>query len=205
MRPVAARTDIGSHMRELRLATGISLRRAAELSGWNKSHLSRVECGSTTPSLPLIEWYDGQFGAGNSLIVLFHELADGKRFHGVAGSPDDHDPRDACTLVAETMPDGTLVRPGAVLRKTWTLRNTGPVNWRGRWLTRQGVPARESWLRCPTRVPVPDTGPGGEALIELHLTTPHRPGACVAHFALTDLHGRPYPANRLRCSLYVAG
>lgn len=190
-------------MRELRQSTGISLRRAAELSGWNKSHLSRVECGSTKPSLPLIEWYDGQFGAGNALIVLFRE-GDG-RTPPVTGTPSDHDPRDACALVAETMPDGTLVRPGALLRKTWTLRNTGPVNWRGRWITRQGMPERASWLRCPTRVPVPDIGPGGEALIELDLTTPHRPGVCVAYFALTDLDGRLYLADPLRCSLYVAG
>ncbi|HEX4721386.1 MAG TPA: NBR1-Ig-like domain-containing protein [Pseudonocardiaceae bacterium] len=192
-------------MRELRQSTGISLRRTAELSGWNKSHLSRVECGSTKPSLPLIEWYDGQFGAGNTLIVRFRELADSGPIDQVTGTPNDHDPRDACALVAETVPDGTLVRPGALVRKTWTLRNTGPVNWRGRWLSRLGMPERASWLRCPTRVPVPDIGPGGEALIELDVTTPHRPGACVAYFTLTDLDGRPYLPESLRCSLYVAG
>lgn len=192
-------------MRELRQSTGISLRRAAELSGWNKSHLSRVECGSTKPSLPLIEWYDGQFGAGNALIGRFRELTGTGRTDRMAGLPGDHDWRDACALVAETVADGTLVRPGVLLRKTWTLRNTGPVNWRGRWVTRQDVPSTAGWLRCPTRVPVPDTGPGGEALIELDLTAPRRPGACVARFALTDLHGRPYLAAPLRCSLYVAG
>lgn len=191
-------------MREIRQSAGISLRRAAELSGWNKSHLSRVECGSTKPTLPLVEWYDGQFGAGNALIVRYRELAAAAVAPRI-GTPGDHDPRDRCALVAETLPDGTLVRPGVVVRKTWTLRNTGQVNWRGRWLSRQGVPERASWLRCPARVPVPDIGPGGEALIELDLTTPHRPGACVAHFALTDVHGRPYLPNALHCSLYVAG
>lgn len=200
-----ARVDIGSQMRELRQSTGISLRRAAELSGWNKNHLSRVECGSTKPSLPLIEWYDGQFGAGNALIVRYRELAGAARIDRATGIPGDHDPRDSCALVAETLPDGTLVRPGVLLRKTWTLRNTGPVNWRGRWLTRQDVPSTAGWLRCPTRVPVPDTGLGGEALIELDLTTPHRVGACVATFALTDRYGRPYLSQSWRCGLYVAG
>jgi hypothetical protein len=118
----------------------------------------------------------------------------------------DHDLRDACALVAETIPDGTLVRPMALVRKTWTLRNTGRVNWRGRWLTRQDpIPEQADRLHCPTRVPVPDSGPGGEALIELDLTTPRRAGACVAHFALTDLHGRPYLPVSLHCMLYVAG
>src|SRR5215472_8583086 len=92
------RVDVGSQMRELRLSTGISLRRAAELSGWNKSHLSRVECGSTKPSLPLIEWYDGQFGAGNALIVRYRELAGGGRIDRVPGVPGDHDDRDTCAL-----------------------------------------------------------------------------------------------------------
>jgi hypothetical protein len=175
-------------MRELRRSAGISLRRAAELSGWNKSHLggmggemdlSRVESGSTKPSLPLIEWYDDQFGAAN--------------------------PKDTCALVAQTMPDGTLVRPDHVVRKTWTLRNTGPVPWRDRWLTRQHSP--NVALRCPTRVPVPDTGSGGVALIELDVTTPRSSGPCVAYFRLTDVAGRLYfpdPAvPPLRCSLYV--
>jgi hypothetical protein len=40
-------------------------------------------------------------------------------------APLDHDPRDAWALVAQTMPDGTPVRPDHVVRKTWVLRNTG--------------------------------------------------------------------------------
>jgi hypothetical protein len=166
-------------MREIRQATGISLRHAAELSCWHKNHLggmvgemylSRVESGSTN-----------------------------------GPTPPDHDPRDTCALVAQTMPDGTLVRPDHVVRKTWTLRNTGPVPWRDRWLTKQHTP--NVALRCPTRVPVPDTGSGGVALIELDVTTPRSGGPCVAYFRLTDVVGRLYfpdPAvPPLRCSLYV--
>jgi hypothetical protein len=202
-------------MRDLRQTGGISLRRAATLSGWNKSHLSRVENGSVKPSLRLVEWYDTQFGDGDTLVGQYRELDDGQPFGNgrVTRPPDgsvpaDHDPRDDCALVAETVPDGTLVRPGTVLRKTWTLRNTGSVNWRGRWLTRQVAPDAPGRLRCPTRVPVPDIGPGGEALIELDVTTPNSVGACVAYFTLTDVDGRPYfpdPAiHPLHCSLYVS-
>src|SRR5882724_602153 len=166
MRPAQACAAIGCRMREVRQSTGISLRRAAELSGWHKSHLggmagvmrlSMVESGSTKPGLP---------------------------------APLDHDQRDTCALVAQTMPDGTLVRPDHVVRKTWTLRNTGPVPWRNRWLSRQDTPTIA--LRCPTRVPVPDTGSGGVALIELDVTAPSDSGPCVAYFRLTDVAGRLY-------------
>jgi hypothetical protein len=203
-------------MREIRQSGGISLRRAAILSGRNKSHLSRVENGLVKPSLHLVEWYDAQFGDGNSLVGQYRDLDDPAPVAGTGDTrppdgsvPADHDTRDGCALVAETMPDGTVVRPGTVLRKTWTLRNTGSVNWRGRWLTRQHTDTAEPGrLRCPTRVPVPDIGPGGEALIELDVTTPNHVGTCVAYFMLTDVDGRPYfpdPAIQpLHCSLYVS-
>ena len=188
MRLAQARAHIGCRMREVRHSIGISLRRAAQLSGWNKSQLSSAESGSTMPILPLAEWYDDQFGA-DELTAL----------------PPDHHPMDTCALVAQTVPDRTLVRPDHVVRKTWTLRNTGPVPWRNRWLTRQDTP--NPALRCPTRVPVPDTGSGGVALIELDVTAPKNSGPCVAYFRLTDVAGRLYfpdPAvPPLRCSLYV--
>jgi hypothetical protein len=170
-------------MREVRQSIGISRHRAAHLSGWHKIHPSSVESDSTMPTPPLAQWYDDQFG----------EL------------PPDHHPMDTCALVAQTVPDRTLVRPDHVVRKTWTLRNTGPVPWRNRWLTRQDTP--NAALRCPTRVPVPDTGSGGVALIELDVTAPKDSGPCIAYFRLTDVAGRwyfPDPAvPPLHCSLYV--
>lgn len=220
MRPAQACAPIGCRMRELRQSTGISLRRAAELSGWNKTHLSRVESGSTKPSLPLVEWYDDQFGADHELIVRYREHSEPVRAEGDRGParalpadgrlPPDQRPRDTFALVAQTVPDRTLVRPDHVLRKTWTLRNTGPVPWRDRWLTRQVTSGGAGWekaLRCPTRVPVPDTGSGGVALIELDVITPKCGGPSVAYFRITDVSGRLYfpdPAvPPLRCSLYV--
>lgn len=181
------------------------------MSGWHKSHLSRVESGSTKPSPSLVQWYDDQFGAGQELIARYREHSVPARAErplvppASESAPLDHDPRDTCALVAQTMPDGTLVRPDHVVRKTWTLRNTGPVPWRNRWLSRQDTPNVAP--RCPTRVPVPDTGSGGVALIELDVTAPRNSGPCVAYFRLTDVAGRLYfpdPAvPPLRCSLYV--
>jgi hypothetical protein len=157
--------------------------------------------------------YDDQLDADQDLIVRYREHSEPVQDRGLAEAPPagggpmppDHDPRDTCALVAETAPDGTLVRPDHVVRKTWTLRNTGPVPWRDRWLTRQNTPNLA--LRCPTRVPVPDTGSGGVALIELDVTTPKSSGPCVAYFRLTDVAGRLYfpdPAiPPLRCGWYV--
>jgi transcriptional regulator with XRE-family HTH domain len=211
MRAAQARTLIGARMRELRTSGGLSLGRTAELSGWNKSHLSRVESGATRPSLQLIEWYDRQFGAGDVLVHQFQMVTESVRvdrdrslrdarevpaqrvtFAAGGSVPADHHECDDCQLVAETVPDGTLLAPGAVVHKTWTLRNAGSVDWTGRWLTRQGTPGLPGWIRCASRLAVPDVGPGGEVTVGVDMTMPGYTGACIAYFKLTDAEGRPY-------------
>lgn len=226
MRAAQARALIGARMRELRVSGGLSLSRVAELSGWTKSHLSRVESGATKPSLPLIEWYDRQFGAADALVRQFHTLTDSVRldrertlrdsrlaprpelvFAAGGSVPADHDERDECLLVAETVPDGSRLRPDETVRKTWTLRNAGATAWLDRWLTRQGSPGVPGWVRCVPRIPVPPTVPGADVIIAVEMTMPRYTGACVAYFKLTDAAGRPYfPDTHIRplhASFYV--
>lgn len=227
MRAAQARTLIGARMRELRTCSGLSLSRTAELSGWNKSHLSRVESGATRPSLQLIEWYDTQFGANDVLVQQFRMATESVRADRdrtlrdarqapplraafVAGGsvPVDHHALDDCALVGETVPDGSLLRPGETVHKTWTLRNDGPVYWTDRFLTRQGGPGLPGWVRCESRIAVPDVAPGGEVTVGVDMTMPDYTGACIAYFKLTDAEGRPYfpdPEVRpLHASFYVS-
>lgn len=228
MRSAQAKMIIGRLMRELREARGVSLVRSAETSGWSKGHLSRVERGITKPSLPLVRWYDGAFGAGDALVRQFLQLEEATREdrrlslqHARAGGglpvpsaaggavPSDFDPRDLCLLVAETVPDGTVVQVGAGFVKTWTVHNRGPAPWVGRWLTRQGAPGVPGWLDSPRRVLVPDTEPGQQVTIAVTMRASSWPGSSVAYFKMTDATGRLYfPATTtapLYCSVNVTG
>jgi transcriptional regulator with XRE-family HTH domain len=229
MRAAQARLVLGSRMRELREDAGMSLRRSAQESGWDKAYLSRVERGATRASMLLVEWYDTTFGADRVLVRQFLELNEAVREeHALAlrdtryGSPGknasrwmaaggpvpaDYDPRDMSLFVCETVPDGSLFGPSQRFDKSWTVRNAGPMHWRQRWLTRQGTAGVPGWLHSPKCVPVPDTGPGAEATIVVAMRTPQWSGACVAYFKITDAAGRPYfPTSRtgpLYCTIYV--
>lgn len=209
MRAAQARQVLGSRMRELREAAGMPLSRAAELSGWDKGHLSRVERGHTKPSRQLIEWYDASFGAGTALVVQLLELDAAVRADRdmslrdmrlrpdvpicLGGSvPVDHHPDDRAELVRETVPDGTVVPRSASFEKTWDIRNSGTRSWRDRWLTRQGAPGVAGWLRSPARVRLPDADPGEVVTVSMMLTAPAQVGSSTAYFKITDEAGRLY-------------
>jgi len=212
----------------------MTLRGAAQLSGWDKGHLSRVERGLTKPGDDLVAWYDERFGAHQALVRQFAELEaavrsdrrltrrDERRRAGrgatgppavpepveaAGGSvPADFDPGDRSVLVSETVPDGTIVEPGSTFTKTWTVRNAGTADWRGRWLTRQGDPGVPGWLASPRRVPVPDTAAGGHATVSVELTSPRLAGSFTAYFKMTDGDGRPYFPERaipVHCTVCV--
>jgi transcriptional regulator with XRE-family HTH domain len=227
MRAAQAREVIGSRMRELRESAETSLSRAADRSGWGKGHLSRVERGLTKPSRSLVEWYDAAFGARQALLGQFldleaavrvgretslrdarlHRAGGTTRYPTVAGGsvPLDHDPADCCLLMAEDPPDGVVVPVGRAFDKSWTVRNAGPVPWRGRWLTRQGPPGVAGWLQSPIRVQLDEVDPGADALIRIRLRAPHVEAACTAYFKITDAMGRLYfPASQslpLHCTI----
>lgn len=222
MRPAQVKVIVGRLMRELRESSGASLACSAQRSGWSKGHLSRVERGMTRPSLALVRWYDVAFGAGDALVQQFITLEDAAREDrsrtlgfacerakartSAGGSvPADFDARDLCLLVAETVPDGTPTRPCSGFKKTWTVRNGGPVTWTGRWLTRQGSPGVPGWLQSPKRVPVPDAAPGEDVVIAVPLRTSAWIGATIAYFKMTDEAEHPYfpDGHPLYCTVQV--
>jgi transcriptional regulator with XRE-family HTH domain len=201
-----AQATIGRRMREVRDAAGITLRTAAARSGWDKGHLSRVERGLVKPSRQLVAWYDEAYGVCGGLVHQFAELEESVRLDrarslrdrreaarpGPGGSvPEDYDPRDRSLLHTENVPDGSLMAPGEVFEKAWTLHNDGPVAWTGRWLSRQAGTG-PGWLRSERRVQVPDTPAGGLVTIHMAFTSPAAAGSSIAYFKMTDGDGRPY-------------
>jgi transcriptional regulator with XRE-family HTH domain len=224
---------LGARMRELRQAMEVTLGEAAQASGWGKSHLSRVERGLSKPSRSLVGWYDVAFCAGATLLHQLADLEEAVRadrevsrsdrrnsrrrgaylepcaaawsFVNGGSVPADYDARDSSVLVAETIPDGTIMCAGEKFAKTWTVRNAGPLPWRQRWLTRQGRPGVPGWLRSPLRVEVGDAAPGADVVITVKMTCPVGAGSSAAYFKITDGQGRPYfpTAEPLHCMVTV--
>jgi len=100
-------------------------------------------------------------------------------------------PCDDSRFVADvTIPDGTTVRAGQEFVKTWEIQNTGLVPWQGRFMQRQGVMSGQGLCTSASRVPVPATMPGQDAMITVTFTAPSLPGSCRVDWKMTDRDGR---------------
>lgn len=85
---------------------------------------------------------------------------------------------DGCTpgLVYEsdvTIPDGTVLRPGAAFTKTWSVRNAGGCAWGEGFALRQ---VGGDDMRAAAAVPVAPAAPGETAEVSARLTAPDAPG-----------------------------
>jgi transcriptional regulator with XRE-family HTH domain len=198
-------------MRELRQGAGVPITALAEASGWAKSTLSRVEIGKDAPGLELVEYYDRRFGGDGLLLSLYAELLFERREiqhrrrasrRPLAGSARDPaadegeahlvgDGRDRSEFVADvTIPDGTVLKPGAEFVKVWEIRNVGEVAWRGRSLTRLGAIVGAALPYSPPRVPIPDTEPGQSVRIAVPMRSQRAEGTAEIHWKMTDECGR---------------
>jgi hypothetical protein len=102
-------------------------------------------------------------------------------------------PCDDSRFVADvTIPDGTTVRAGQKFVKIWEIQNDGLVPWRGRFEQRQGILSGQGLCGSLSRVPVPTTMPGQDALISVTFTAPNLPGSCRVDWKMTDENGRLY-------------
>ncbi|MFC6087385.1 NBR1-Ig-like domain-containing protein [Sphaerisporangium aureirubrum] len=101
-------------------------------------------------------------------------------------------PGDSSAFVRDvTYPDGSTVAVGQRFAKTWEIRNTGAVSWRGRYLTRQGT-NDPGLCALPAMTPIPDTRPGQTAQITVMITAPSLPGSCRVDWKMTDVNGQHY-------------
>lgn len=92
-----------------------------------------------------------------------------------------------------TFPDGTTVFPGAVLRKTWRIRNDGNEAWpEGVALVSAGGDDLLSHV-SESSIPVPPVvSAGDEFEISVQLTVPDAAGRYVAYFRLCTAEGSAF-------------
>ena len=85
-----------------------------------------------------------------------------------------------------TIPDGTVVAPGATLDKQWRVRNSGTCNWDERYHLRlvDGDP-----LGAEEEVPLYPARAGAEAIIRMVFTAPQKPGTYISTWQAVDPQG----------------
>jgi transcriptional regulator with XRE-family HTH domain len=190
--PRQPKTLLGWTMQKLRMVHGDSVRTVASGFGCSASHISRVERGDTKPSRALVQFYEEKFEADGLLVSLFEVAAhanEQKRRRSRTGKQPKAIPGDATAFVDETVPQGTLFKPGEVFTKVWRIRNCGTVHWRGRRLERQGPLTGPGLITSPKYIDVPDTQPGAVVEIETLLKAPTYDATSIAYFKMVDQDG----------------
>ena len=190
--PRQPKTVLGWTMQKLRLVHGATVRATAGEFGCSPSHISRVERGDTKPSRSLVLFYEEKFEADGLLLSLF-EVAEHaneqKRQRGRRGKLKRAIEGDATAFVDDTVPQGTLFKPGEMFAKTWRIRNCGTVPWHGRRLERQGPLTGPGLITSPKYVDIPDSEPGEIAEITVPLKAPGYDCTSIAYFKMVDEEG----------------
>jgi transcriptional regulator with XRE-family HTH domain len=180
-------------MQKLRLVNGWTGKQVAEGFGCSASHISRVEQGAK-PSRELVQFYEETFEAEGLLLSLFEvaEHAPEQERRRAGG----HRPRlkraipgDASTFVGDTIPHGSLMEPGQMFEKTWRIKNSGTVAWKGRRLERQGPLTGPGLISSLRFVDIPNTQPGEIAEVTAPLKAPTYDCSSIAYFKMVDAKG----------------
>jgi transcriptional regulator with XRE-family HTH domain len=184
---------VGAMLHGLREQAGITQGQVAADIGIDQSYISRIERGNRPASDRIIRYYGERFGAPDLLAGLVEIARESERERAHRRNPlliarQARYPLegDEARFVSETPPDGATVPCGATFTKSWTIRNSGSVPWRGRRLRRIG-PTTGPWTLTSARfTPVPDTEPGAEVTVSVELRTPQMETAAVAQWKMVD-------------------
>lgn len=88
-----------------------------------------------------------------------------------------------------SVPDGMIVRVGTEFDKTWEIRNTGCVLWKGRFL-REDNPGASGLTPKDGVVPIPTTRPSELATITVRFRAAADPGTSISCWKMVDGAGR---------------
>ncbi|GAA2998293.1 NBR1-Ig-like domain-containing protein [Actinokineospora diospyrosa] len=123
-----------------------------------------------------------------------------------AGAPAPSTPQVPGPLVADdrarfvgdiTIPDGTVVAPGAHFTKVWEIENAGLAIWRGRYLEREDLPVAPDACQTPDRIAIGDTLPNDRVKISVNVTAPAAATTCMVKWKMVDVDGRRFfPSSR---------
>jgi transcriptional regulator with XRE-family HTH domain len=181
-------------MQKQRLVHGWTNKQVAEAFGCSRAHISRIEQGRK-PTRALVQFYDETFQCEGLLLSLF-EVVDGhaeqeRRRAGGRRPPLRRAlPGDASSFESDTIPHGTLMKPGEVFQKVWRIRNSGTVPWRGRQLERQGPLTGPGLISSTRHYPISATEPGELVEIPATLKAPTYDCASIAYFKMVDAEGQ---------------
>jgi hypothetical protein len=96
---------------------------------------------------------------------------------------------DDATFVRDSVPDGTIVQPGASIEQTWWLHNSGASTWgEGYALARVGG----EWPGAPERLPLPPAPPEAEVPVTVRLPIPPTPGVLHSEWWAVDAQGNNF-------------
>ncbi|GAB2482724.1 NBR1-Ig-like domain-containing protein [Jatrophihabitans fulvus] len=194
--------QIGSDMRRLRRAAGVSLRQVEDRSGYRRGTLSLIETGRSRPNRGIVEYYDEHFGGDGLLLSLYAE-ARGARGSSAGERPERRVPGDAMRVEPGSLPFGQLVGPGEPLASAWTLHNAGTVAWADRVLQRVGAPTARFVIESARAVPLPGCPPGESVRVEVPFTAPASEGSFAAYWQMAGADGSTALALDPRLSVLV--
>lgn len=191
--PRQPKTALGWNMQKIREVNSWSAKQTAKAFGCSPSHISRVEHGSM-PSRELVQFYEDSFG-GEGLLLSHFEVAvhapeqQRRRAGGHRPQVTQAVAGDASSFVDDTIPHGSLMRPGQLFLKAWRIRNSGTVPWVDRQLERQGPVTGPGLITSPRYIPILDADPGQVVTITAPLKAPTYDCASIAYFKMVGADG----------------
>ncbi len=179
-------SELGTTMRRVRGAAGVSLRELEDRGSWRRSTISQVENAKARPSRQLVEWFDQELGSDGLLLAIYAQA----QAHQLRAVPAG-DRTDVPVVLAVDPPSGLLVNRNARLQARVTLANSGAAPWTGRRLRRLGAFAGRRLIGSAPDAAVADLCPGDHTDLVIELEAPELPGTAIAYWRLTDSAGRP--------------
>lgn len=96
---------------------------------------------------------------------------------------------DAAFVTDVTIPDNTLLVPGAPFEKTWRVRNAGSCPWQEGYRL---VFAGGAQMNATDSTQIVDTAPGATADIAVPMIAPQSAGSFIGEWRLVDATGKPF-------------
>jgi hypothetical protein len=119
-------------------------------------------------------------------------------------SSPENQPDIKFTFISETIPDGTRYEPGENFRKTWTIKNSGPINWVGFSFTVESSKPDGELLGSPAIISLPATITSGQTVeIVVDLKAPMDDGNYTIYYHLQNQNGVPVENTRIWVNIIV--